>query len=500
MHGLLTDDARRRVPLARFVRLHRADTATATATALRFGEPGDEDGGVVPVPARASTRAFGTLRPPLRLRVDEDGERVAWERHLAFPGVPQGRRLERSTRLPERATLLAADGTVLAEGPARTPEDAALSASIAGTIGPAPRERAAELRALGAPADAAVGLTGLERALDARLMGRPGGTLRGGDRVLARTEPAQAPPVRSTIRPGVQRAAVAALAGRLGGVVALDPDTGRVTAAAGFGLSGLQPPGSTFKVITLAAALEARVARRSDRFPVVTETTLEGVTLENANGEACGGTLTESFAESCNSVFAPLGARLGAERLVAAAERFGFNAPPGIPGAATSTIPPADEIGDDLAVGSTAIGQGRLQASALQLAVVSAVIANRGRRPVPTVDASARPRTAARATPPAVARQVGRMMRAVVTEGTGTGGAIPGVAVAGKTGTAELEATVGPEAEQDDDPTDTTAWFTAFAPLGRPRAAVAVVLPEQGAGGATAAPAAQLVLAAALER
>ena len=80
--------------------------------------------------------------------------------------------------------------------------------------------------------------------------------------------------------------------------------------------------------------------------------------LENANGEYCGGTLAHAFAVSCNSVFAPLGAKLGATRLVAIAERFGFNQAPDIAGAATSSIPPPPEIGDDLAVGSSAIGQG----------------------------------------------------------------------------------------------------------------------------------------------
>ena len=99
------------------------------------------------------------------------------------------------------------------------------------------------------------------------------------------------------------------------------------------------------------------------------ETTLEGVALENANGESCGGTLVASFAHSCNSVFAPLGAR--ARRASGSSTSPSASAStsrPAIPGAATSTIPAADEIGDDLAVGSSAIGQGRVQATALQMA------------------------------------------------------------------------------------------------------------------------------------
>ena len=189
--------------------------------------------------------------------------------------------------------------------------------------------------------------------------------------------------MRTTISTAVQSAAVAALGDRLGGVVAMDPRTGGVLAASGIGFSGLQPPGSTFKILTVTGALEAHLTSPSRAYPVETKATLEGVDLANANGEACGGTLVQSFAESCNSVFAPLGAKLGARRLVDVAERFGFNHDSEIPGAAMSTIPPAEEIGDDLAVGSSAIGQGRVQATALQMAIVASTIGLRGTAAAP---------------------------------------------------------------------------------------------------------------------
>ena len=112
--------------------------------------------------------------------------------------------------------------------------------------------------------------------------------------------------------------------------------------------------------------------------------------LNNANGEECGGTLELAFAVSCNSVFAPLGVKLGAARLVAAAERFGFNQEPGIAGAAESTLPAAAQIQGELDVGSTAIGQGQVLASALQMATVAATIADGGRRPTPTFAPGAR--------------------------------------------------------------------------------------------------------------
>ena len=508
MHAMLTDDARRATPLPAFRAAYARAAATTTLMGVRAGRAEEPREDTVRVTVVARTRIFGTIRERLVLPMaEDDGKmRVDWKRHLTFPGVPAGERLARRTRLPSRARLLAADGTVLASGPARTGEDPELAASIAGQLGEVPPDRARELRADGVPQDARVGIGGLERALDDELRGRPGGILRAGDKVLATTVASPADPVRSTIEPRVQRAAVEALAGRVGGVVAMDPRTGAVLAAAGIGLSGLQPPGSTFKIITLTGALQAKITSPRRSYPVETFATLEGVKLENANGESCGGSLMASFAESCNSVFGPLGAKLGAKRLVEAAEAFGFNRPPGIDGAATSLIPAAEEIGDDLAVGSSAIGQGKVQASALQLAVVAATIANRGRRPKPTLLSGARPdRT--RVVAARTAALVGRAMRRVVTEGTGVAAAIPGVKVAGKTGTAELRTTqvadpapgtgaITPTPEAT--PEDTTAWFSAYAPSGKPRVAVAVMLVGAGAGGESAAPAAKLVISEAL--
>ncbi|HEX2084394.1 MAG TPA: penicillin-binding transpeptidase domain-containing protein [Solirubrobacteraceae bacterium] len=508
MYDLITEEARRRVTEAQFAAAHEDAKATATATAFAMDDADSPEDGAVAVRARATTRVFGTVEATLAMPMqEEDGEQlVAWRPHLAFPGVREGEQLDRRIRLPERATLLAADGTRLAAGPDRTSEDPATSASIAGELGPIPPERAAELRALGVPDDAQVGITGLERALDDELRGRPGGELRAGLRLLARTQPRKAQAVRTTIVPRIQQAATAALAGRLGGVVAMrvgGKDDGDVVAAAGIGLSGLQPPGSTFKIITLTGALEARIAKPSTTYPVVSGTTLSGVELQNANQELCGGTLIESFAHSCNSVFAPLGAELGAGRLVRVAERFGFNRPPAIDGAATSSIPPANEIGDDLAVGASAIGQGRVQASTLQMALAAAAIADRGRLPRPTLNRRDRPRSAP-VTTPGVARIVDRGMRAVVRYGTGTSAAIEGTVVAGKTGTAELRQTQGDAIEgtppPEQDTTDTTAWFAAYAPARRPRIVVAVMLVEAGAGGDVAAPAARGVLAEGLRR
>jgi penicillin-binding protein A len=287
---------------------------------------------------------------------------------------------------------------------------------------------------------------------------------------------------------------------------------------AGIGLDGLQPPGSTFKMVTLSAALEARIATPRSSFPYATFATLDGVKLSNAGGEECGGTLELAFAVSCNSVFAPLGVKVGAARLVAAAEQFGFNQPSGIDGAPTSTIPPASQIQGELDLGSTAIGQGQVLATPLQMALVAATIADGGRRPRPTFAPSG-PAPGPRVLSAGVAHTVRRLMESVVREGTGTAAAISGVVVAGKTGTAELKtqctgagsATSGEgqsgeprrggcEPGAASEAANTDAWFAAFAPAARARVDVAVLLVKDGAGGATAAPVAREVMEAALAR
>jgi len=130
---------------------------------------------------------------------------------------------------------------------------------------------------------------------------------------------------------------------------------------------------------------------------------------------------------------------------------------------------------------------------------VAQVVASGGVRREPSLLAGA-PNRPARVTSPAVARKLERLMVDSVDYGTGTAAAIPGVKVAGKTGTAELEDTRGRNApaEAGPDESNTDAWFTAYAPTRRPRVAVAVMLVRAGAGGATAAPAARLVLETAL--
>jgi cell division protein FtsI/penicillin-binding protein 2 len=528
MYADIDPSSQRSVPASALASAYREAARTATTTSMTvLGGARNQADGTIEVPVRVRTRLWGALDEQLRMRVveGEGGARVRWSRALLFPGLRAGETLSRQTTLPPRAALEARDGSVLAEGETsgagtRSSPLGAAADAVIGEVGSIPASRGGELEAEGVPAGAIVGATGLERALDAQLRGTPGGELLAGERVLASVTPKASAAVRTTISAPLQRTAVTALEGRLGGIVAMNPTSGDILAVAGLGIDDLQPPGSTFKMVTLTAALEAKVASEKSVFPYATSTTLDGVKLENANGESCGGSLTLAFAVSCNSVFAPLGVKVGASRLVATAERYGFNHDPGVGGAIESTLPQPAEIQGELDLGSTAIGQGEVQASVLQMVTIAATIADGGRRPTPKFQAEAetRPRVVAAST----ARTVRRLMIDVVREGTGTSAAIPGVTVAGKTGTAELgekrcpKSGSGPEEGEagnreessgtssencvsgSKDPQNTDAWFAAFAPALKPRIAVGVLLVKDGAGGDTAAPVAREVLEAGL--
>ncbi len=448
----LTPRAQAATPERRFVEAYRNAEREAGVRKVRIGRIGPERDGRVGVPVAVETDVFGVLRGTLAVPVSGRGDEagVDWDFSLRLPGLRRDEAvMRRSGQAPRRGLVLAANG---------------------------------------APLDSSALKDGLERLYADRLSGHASARLLYGDREIARTRVRRGRPVRTTIEPGLSRAAAAALGDRLGGVAVIRPRDGAVRALAGLAVSAPQPPGSVFKIITAAAALDKRVAKPSSTYPVRTAATLEGVTLRNAGGESCGGTLVNSFAHSCNSVFAPLGAELGARRLLAAAKAFGFGERPRIPNAKPSTI--ARELKDDLAVGAAAIGQDRDLATPLAMASVGATIAYGGRRAQPRVttlqDLHRRRAVSSRA-----AHQVRSMMIDVVRYGTGTAAALPGVTVAGKTGTAEL-------VPNSTDPKDANAWFVAFAPAEKPRVAVAVMLVGAGFGGTAAAPVAREVLSAAL--
>jgi cell division protein FtsI/penicillin-binding protein 2 len=530
MYSDISGSSRRSTSAGEFADVYREALTTATATRLKMtGTAHGLPRGYVAVPVRVHTRLFGVLSLDFTIKTVQDAgaTRIAWSRSLAFPGLRPGELLSRNTTLPRRATLLARNGSVLAEsppGPAPALSSEAtrnsplgnLADAVVGTIGPVPASRRQELEEQGVPPDASVGLSGLELAFDSRLRGSAGGELLAGGRMLAYAAPHPAPPLRTTVSPSLQTAAVTALGGQLGGIIAMQPSSGQILAVAGIGLDALQPPGSTFKMVTVTGALSAGVVSTHSVFPYATFATLDGVRLNNSEGEECGGSLELAFAVSCNSVFTPLGVKLGAPRLVATAERFGFNHEPTIPGAAESTLPPANQIQGELDVGSTAIGQGEVLATPLEMATVAATIADGGKRPDPSFLAVTLTQARVRVMSAAVAGTVRRLMIAVVREGTGTSAAIAGVTVAGKTGTAELKSACpsgAPESAStasqqsnkegchgsESEAANTDAWFAAFAPAVHPKIVVCVLLVKDGFGGATAAPVAREVLEAGLQ-
>ena len=494
MYRLLDERSRDVLSFGRFRSELRTATATATAVSLRVGQVGG-DSNTVSVVFGISTRLFGSLHETLRIPMANDpvGPRVAFSSALLFPGLRAGEQLSRSSLLGRRGTLLADDGTPLAAGPGRTSPLPGVAGEIVGTLGPVPADQVKQYEALGYPPGALVGLDGLELIFQKQLAGHPGARLMAGHRLLASVPVRNGQTVRTTIDPKVEEAAINALGGHYAGMTVMDPRTGALLGLAGIAFSAVQPPGSTMKIITATAALQDGLVKPSTQFPYQTSTTIDGFTMQNASGESCGGSLVNAFAVSCNSVFAPLGARLGGARLVTAAKKFGFDHPTNIPNALESTIPSAANIGSSLSVASSAIGQGQVQASTLEMADVGATIADGGRRPIPTFVYGAKPQFV-NVTTPKVASEVQQMMVAVVRYGTGRSAQISGVEVAGKTGTAELANTAG----KANAAKSTDAWFVGYAPVGRAKVVACALYPASGYGATTAAPAVAQVLAAAL--
>jgi cell division protein FtsI/penicillin-binding protein 2 len=517
MYKELNPASKGAIELNDFVIAYREADQIATLRSLEAGSPHDpssRDGAsVVPVPITVGTIAFGRFEDEVEVPYADGG--IDWDPSLVFPGLRQGEHLENQIELAPRAEILAANGEALAAGPATEREHPLGGAAIdvTGEVGEASEDQMAKLARHGFAADTPVGISGLERAFNTRLAGKPGGSLLALDesgasvRVIAQAKPAPGAAVKTTIDPDLQEAAVAALAGRAGGIAVLDARNGDVRALAGQALSAPQPPGSTFKMITTIAALENDLVSLDDEFEITNGVNVGGRFLNNANGEYCGGTFRQAFAESCNADFAPLGPEIGNDELVATAESFGFNSPPTLYAPRLvreaelpeSTIP--TEIGEEIDLGVSAIGQGEVLATPLQMASVAQAIANGGvHEPTSVVNnRKLRPHAQAeRVMSAKIAAELTELMTGVVTEGTGTAGAIPEAQVAGKTGTAELGPKPGQE-EEENPVQIKDAWFAAFAPAEKAKLAIGVLLIEaEAAGGDVAAPAAAEVLSAGL--
>ena len=381
------------------------------------------------------------------------------------------------------------------------------------------------------------GAEGLERQYNEELSGRGEVRLTDLDEVLV--DPERTADVTITVSRRLQAVAADALGDRRGSVVALDPRTGAVLAMVSYPrydpnalarhdqkavqrardalvadpAKPLLPrayretfsPGSTFKVVTAAAALERAPELAAKAYPVQTVLDLPQTTRElgNFGGGACGGALPDLLRVSCNTGFGALGLELGAQRLTAEAEDFGFNAEPPLdePAVATSRFPRPD---DPPALARAAIGQQSVAATPLQMALVAAGVANGGAVMKPHLLADVKdddgglirryePEPWVQATTPEVAGALRDMMVEVARRGTATRAGVPGVQVAAKTGTAQTGA--GGDTSH--------AWLVAFAPAQQPQVAVAVIVESQAGlgeitGGRVAAPIASTVMAAAL--
>jgi penicillin-binding protein A len=453
---------------------------------------------------------------------------LGWWQVVAADGLrdrPGNLQTQQQERLIDRGRIVSADGQVLADTVPRQVDGQRVYARRY------PRGSLAA-HAVGYTSDSR-GKTGLEDTYNRYLSGSFG------------TEPLlqrfnlrekRGANLHVSIDTRVQRVAEEELAGQRGAVVALDPRTGAVLALASsptFSLqqaitdfpsipteggplldratAGRYPPGSTFKVVTAASALSSGVFEPGSSFDDQGSYDTPGGPIRNFGNQTSGRhDLTTALTRSINTTFARIGDELGSSTLGATMTAFGFGERPPIDlpdGEVTASgrrdgdaLLPNEEANADTA--RIAIGQERLTVTPLQMAMVSATVANGGVLMAPQlmqriVDRGGQ--EVRRATPQEMERVIAAddaadltaMMERVVQEGTGTAAALStaGVTVAGKTGTAET-----------DDADRNQAWFIGFAPSQDPRVAVAVVIEDTtSTGGQAAAPVAAAVMRAAIE-
>ncbi|MFL6182787.1 MAG: peptidoglycan D,D-transpeptidase FtsI family protein [Actinomycetes bacterium] len=385
------------------------------------------------------------------------------------------------------------------------------------------------------------GATGIEKAENELLTGNDDRLFVDRLTTLFSGQQPQGGNVILTLNPDAQRAAYEGLAGQEGAVAAIDPQTGAILALASSpsfdpnllashdptvvtknydrlrkdpqdpllnrSIQQIYPPGSLFKVVVTAAALTSGDYQPDTEIPgpELFDLPDSSDTIGNYfDGQCLDGTvtLTEALAISCNTAFAKIGLDLGGDAIRAQAERFGFNEPLSIPLGVAPSVYPNDLDAPQTAL--SAIGQYDVRATALQMAMVGAGVANDGvvmkpflvaEEQAPDLSALSltEPEPLSRAVSSEVATELRDMMVNVVTSGTGQTAAIPGVSVGGKTGTAQ------------DGGRPPHVWFMSFAPAEDPQVAVAVIvenggdLGDEATGSAVAAPIAKSVMEAVLQ-
>ena len=366
-----------------------------------------------------------------------------------------------------------------------------LGQQLVGNVGEITKQRLQELGAAYRVGDL-VGLGGLQSVFETRLAGRPAAAVvivstgsKGATKVVRTVKrfPGRDPePVDVTIDANTQRAADAALAGETlpAALVAIDAPTGQIRAIVskpdnGFdrAIDGAYPPGSTFKLVTSTALLGAgRTA--STPAPCPQTLTVDGETFKNFEGEAPGAIdLATAFKLSCNNAFIGLADQLPSDALAKAAASYGFGVHWKLPVASFGGSYPKPRDRAELA--ASAIGQGRVLASPLQMASVAAAVASgQWRAPVLVTKPTSSPTTVPALDPGALATLRGFMASVEQPGGTAAGAGLP-AGVFGKTGTAEFGSA---------NPPQTHAWFAGY----RGNLAFAVIVEGGGVGGAVAAP------------
>lgn len=414
---------------------------------------------------------------------ESDGDwKVDWSPAAIHPKLRADQRLKLATRWPERGHILAADHSRM-----DTPNASGSVQQLTGVVSEA---TAKDIKRLGAPYHKGdlVGQSGIQQQFETRLAGTPStiiGVVDGNGKTVARVGRIaghKGRDVATSLDPKVQQAAAQAISKqhKPTALVAIRPSTGEVLAVAnkpgGFNraLVGRYAPGSTFKVVTAVALSKAGVTPRSTvQCPETVD--IGGMTVHNAEDEQFGAiSFKKAFAKSCNTAFAGTAKdKLSPAELTTTAELFGFNTPMhiGVPTLSGKFPKPADSA--ELAVAS--FGQGKVTANPLQMASVSAGVADGTWRPPRLVThPKVKQEAQAHKLPGSAAKETRMMMRSVVTSGTAASVGLPS-GTAGKTGTAEFGS--GPEPP-------THAWFTAY----RHDVAMAVVVEDGGVGAQVAGP------------
>jgi len=438
----------------------------------------------------------------------------------------------RSSPLNKRALL---EQERIARGPILAGNGAALARSVRGSEGTYERTypRGEEFANAIGYSYTDLGQTGLERFRNTVLNGQTGTNLQTILNQLQGKRP-QGDEVITALDPQAQQRAITSLGEHHGAVVALDPRTGAVKVMAstpGFDPNRLPAPGvyerltkdtqgrplvnravqfgyapgSTFKVVTATAAIDTGQFTPQSTLSGRNDVPVSGVPLGNDDDESFGQiTLTEALTKSVNTVWAQVAVKLGKSTMARYMNRFGFDRKPELDYPAEEMSASGEYVGERIVpptspqvdVGRMGIGQDKLAVVPLQMAEVAAAVANHGRLMAPHLTeriVNPEGRTVQRISPrvqsvvmkPSTATAVTGMMEAVVNEGTGTEAQIPGIQVAGKTGTAETQ--IGTAINN--------VWFIAFAPASNPRVAIAVTLEHvPGQGAAFAAPVAREVM------